>query len=198
MRWERLFAEMEARFEALAQEQADGEMADRERVAVGSITVRQRLAGALDQPIRIRLAGGLTVAGTLRSVGPDWLLLAESAHRDCLVPWSAVTVVLGLTAATGPEPTGLDLRFDLRRALRGLARDRAPVQLAVSGWADDAGAAGAGRSSGELTGTIDRVGADFLERAVHAAWEPRRAGSVRSVALVPLSAIVLVRALPLG
>ncbi len=51
---------------------------------------------------------------------------------------------------------------------------------------------------GELTGTIDRVGADFLELAVHAAWEPRRAGSVRSVALVPLSAIVLVRALPLG
>lgn len=69
MRWERLFAEMEARFEALAQEQADGEMADRERVAVGSITARQRLAGALDHPIRIRLAGGLTVAGTLRSVG---------------------------------------------------------------------------------------------------------------------------------
>lgn len=198
MRWERLFAEMEARFEELADEQASAESADRERVATGSITARQRLAGALDHPVRVRLAGGLTIDGTLRSVGPDWLLLAESANRDCLVPWSSVTVVQGLTLATGPEPTGLDLRFDLRRALRGLARDRAPIQLILSGWADEAGPAGAARSTGELAGTIDRVGADFVEIAVHPAWEPRRAGSVRSVALVPLAAILLVRALPLG
>ena len=42
------------------------------------------------------------------------------------------------------------------------------------------------------------VGADFLELAVHAPWEPRRAGSVRSVVAVPLVGVVLVRALPLG
>jgi len=53
-------------------------------------------------------------------------------------------------------------------------------------------------STAEVIGTIDRVGADFIEVAVHAAWEPRRAAAVRSVALVPLDAIVLVRAMPLG
>ncbi len=198
MRWERLFAELEARFEELSDEQVDAELADRERVAVGTITALERLAGALDQSVRFTLAGGGTITGILRSVGPDWLLVAEGAQRDCLVPWRSVTVAQGLTAATGPALTGLDLRLDLRRALRGLARDRAPVQLAVAGWSGDGGSPIAAGTSVELTGTIDRVGADFLEIALHAAWEPRRASAVRSVALVPLPSILLVRAMPLG
>jgi hypothetical protein len=185
MRWERLFADLEARFDELAHEEAQAESADRERVAGGSITALERLAGALDQPVQARLTGGATVGGTLRSVGPDWLLLAEGGHRESLVPWRSVTVMQGLTALTGPALTGLDLRLDLRRALRALARDRAPVQLALL-------------ASGELTGTIDRVGADFLEIALHAAWEPRRAAAVRSVALVPLRSLLLVRVMPLG
>jgi hypothetical protein len=199
MRWERLFAELEARFDELADEEVQAESADRERVAAGSITALERLTGALDQPVRARLVGGARVDGTLRSVGPDWLLLAEGVNRDCLVPWRSVTVMEGLTAATGPALSGLDLRLDLRRALRGLARDRAPVQLAVLGWAGDTGSiASAAGAAGELTGTVDRVGADFLEIALHAAWEPRRATAVRSVGLVPLGSILLVRALPLG
>ena len=65
MRWERLFAELEARFDELVDEQIDAESADRERVATGTITALQRLAGALDQPVRARLVGGATVAGAL-------------------------------------------------------------------------------------------------------------------------------------
>ena len=42
-------------------------------------------------------------------------------------------------------------------------------------------------------GTIDRVGADFVETAVHAAAEPRRRQDVRDVELLPLRAIALVR-----
>jgi hypothetical protein len=199
MRWERLFAELEARFDELVDEEIDAESADRERVATGTITALQRVAGALDQPVRARLAGGATVAGILLSVGPDWLLLAEGAHRECLLPWRSVTTVQGLTAATGRPLSGLDLRMDLRHALRGVARDRSPVQLAVLGWTGDGGAsAPSAGASGELAGTIDRVGADFLELALHAAWEPRRSGAVRSVALVPLRSILLVRAMPLA
>lgn len=197
MRWDRLFADLEARFGELADEDAQAELADRERVAVGALTAVERLAGALDQPLRLRLAGGATAAGLLRSVGPDWLLLTDGTLGESLVPWRAVTAVQGLTAATGPAPAGLDLRLDLRRALRGLARDRAPVQVALLGWTGDAGGVAASGSN-ELIGTIDRVGADFLEMALHAAWEPRRSSVVRSVALVPLASILLVRATPLG
>ena len=202
MRWDRLFADLEARFDELADAEAAAESADRERVAIGAVSAIQRLSGSIDRPIRVRLAGGGSVGGVLRTVGPDWLLLTEGQSSDCLVALAAVTAVEGLTASTGGEMTGVGRRLDLRRALRGLARDRSPVAVAVTGWSGGSAAAGAGAygpsGSEPLTGTIDRVGADFIEVAVHAAWEPRRAGTVRSVALVPLSGIVLVRALPLG
>lgn len=198
MRWDRLFAELEGRFDELADEQAAAERADHERVAIGAVTAIQRLAGAHDQRVRIGLAGGAVVAGRLRAVGPDWLLVEEGQQRDCVLPWRSVALVQGLTVATGPALSGLDLRLDLRHALRGLARDRASVQVAVAGWTGGGGPSGTAGVSGELTGTIDRVGADFIEVALHAAWEPRRAGAVRGVALVPLASIVLVRATPVG
>ena len=203
MRWDRLFADLEARFDELADAEAAAEMADRERVALGAVWATQRLAGSIDRPIRVRLAGGSQVAGVLRTVGPDWLLVTEGHGRDCLLALAAITAVEGLTASTGRVIGGLALRLDLRRALRGLARDRSPVAVALTGWGGEVAGSGAAdrygtAGSGEITGTIDRVGADFIELAVHAAWEPRRAGTVRSVALVPVAAVVLVRALPLG
>jgi hypothetical protein len=203
MRWDRLFADLEGRYDEIGAAEAAAELADRQRVAIGSVRAIQRLAGSLDQPIRIRLAGGAPIGGVLRTVGPDWLLLVEGPARECIVALSAATAIEGLTAATAPEMTGLAMRLDLRRALRGLARDRSPVAIALTGWlgglAGPTAAAGPPQSgSAEVIGTIDRVGADFIEVAVHAAWEPRRAGTVRSVALVPISAIMLVRAMPLG
>lgn len=198
MRWDRLFAELEARFEELGDEQAAAERPDRERVAIGAVTTVERLAGAVDRPVRLGLAGGAVIAGVLQAVGPDWLLVAQGDQRDCVLPLRSVAVVHGLTAATGPAPSGLDLRLDLRYALRGLARDRAPVQIALAGWSGGGGSSATPGGFGELIGTIDRVGADFIEVALHPAGEPRRAGAVRSVALVPLASILLVRAAPLG
>jgi hypothetical protein len=202
-RWERLFAGLEARFDELAEANEIAERADRERVAVGSVTAAQRLAGAIGAPVRIRLAGGAMIGGHLRAMGADWLLVAEAAGRECLVCWRSVIAVEGITAATGPELTGVQRRLDLRRALRGLARDRAPLVLALAGWRAGMAAGTFAASSAqdpvaEVIGTIDRVGADFVEVAVHAAWEPRRSGTVRAVALVPLDAVVLVRSAPLG
>lgn len=201
MRWDRLFADLEARFDELADAEAAAESADRARVAIGAVSAIQRLSGAINQSVRVQLAGGATVGGVLKTVGPDWLLLTDGQGRDCLLALAAVTAVEGLTALTGPEMSSLAKRLDLRRALRGLARDRSPVAVAMTGWtggADFGAVAYGATGSSEITGTIDRVGADFIEVAVHAPWEPRRVGSVRLVALVPLAGIVLVRAVPLG
>ena len=193
MRWEQLFNDLDAQFDDLADEQMMAELADRQRVAVGAVSMGQRIAGALDRTIRVRTTVGLAVTGRLRKVGPDWLLLEEGVGREALLAIAAVTQVEGLSTSSGPPIGGVELRLDLRFVLRGLARDRSPVGVVVRG--------GAGDPTGlysESTGTIDRIGADFLELAVHAPWEPRRAASVRSVVLVPLVAVVLVRALPLG
>jgi len=200
MRWDRLFADLEARFEELEDAEAAAEMADRQRVAFGAIHTTERLAGSIGRPVRIRLTGGTLVSGVLGRVGPDWLLLTEAQGRDALIALSAMISIEGLTTSTGQEITGVARRLDLRHALRGLARDRAPVTVALVGWAGGVPAMGQGQAGfgSEITGTIDRVGADFVEIAVHAAWEPRRANTVRAVALVPLVAVLLVRALPLG
>jgi hypothetical protein len=44
-----------------------------------------------------------------------------------------------------------------------------------------------------LDATIDRVGTDFLEAAVHAAGEARRRSEVREVVLIPYAALAAVR-----
>ena len=202
MRWDRLFSDLEARFDEIADAEAVAEMPDRQRVAAGAVGLSQRLAGSLGQPIRVRVAGGTAVGGVLSRVGPDWLLLAEGHGRDVLVATRAIALVEGLTAATALPLSPVALRLDLRHAVRGLARDRSPVAVLVAGGAvsGPTGAAepGSTLSGTEIIGTIDRVGADFAEVAVHAAWEPRRAASVRAVVLVPLAAVLLIRALPLG
>lgn len=191
MRWEQLFGELESRFDELADAVLRAELADRERVAAGAVRFSARLGGAVGQAIRVRTSSAAPVGGTIRRVGPDWVLLSEVHGREALVNLAQVTVVEGLVSATAPPIGGVALRLDLRHMLRGLARDRAPVSVVVTG------------SSGELpgsdlSGTLDRVGADFVELALHAPWEPRRATGVRSVVALPLTAVVLVRALPLG
>jgi hypothetical protein len=76
-------------------------------------------------------------------------------------------------------------RLDLRRALRGLARDRSVVQVVL-----DDGAV--------YVGTVDGVGADHVELAEHAADQPRRAAAVRGVRAIALPAVAVVRTLVPG
>jgi hypothetical protein len=193
MRWEHLFAALEAQFAELTDAEERAESADRTRVAVGAVTMAERLAGSVDSAVRLRTSGPV-IAGVLRQVGPDWVLVDESATRQALVRLAEVTGVEGLSATTGLALAGVALRLDLRWAVRGLARDRAPVSVIVRrAVADPSSQVDTG-----ITGTVDRVGADFLELAAHAAGEPRRARSVRSVVLVPLSAVVTIRAAVLG
>lgn len=194
MRWEQLFADLDARFDELADAELLAELADRQRVAVGAVLLTARLGGAVSRPIRLRTTSAGAVTGTLRQVGPDWVLVQEAPGREALVNLGAVTVVEGLTTATGRPPAGIALRLNLRHMLRGIARDRSPVVVSVPGSSTTEG----GARGTDISGTIDRLGADFVEVAVHAPWEARRAASVRSVVAIPLASVVVVRALPLG
>ena len=200
VRWERLFADLESRFDDLAAAQDRAEQADRDRVATGAVTTLQRLRGAMGQSLRVRLATGATIAGVLRRVGPDFVLVDDDLAGEFVIPLRYVVAAEGLTTATGPDVAGVTARLDLRWMLRGIARDRSSVAVTTSGTTATHGRDGAlaEPATSEISGTIDRVGADFVEIAVHAPWEPRRAVGVRSVVLVPLRAVVLVRAVPMG
>ncbi|MGY1754969.1 hypothetical protein [Blastococcus sp. SYSU D01042] len=184
MRWQQLFADLEARFEAEREAADRGEVSSRSRHEVGALRFRDRLAGALGFPVVLLCRGAGAVPGTLVDVGSDWLLLVDDQGRECLVALPAVLAVTGLGRRTAPAQDGgpVRARLDLRRALRGLARDRAAVQVVL-----DEGT--------RLHGTIDRVGSDHVELAEHAADEPRRADAVQGVRTVVIDAVVAVRTL---
>lgn len=181
MRWQQLFADLEARFEAEQEATERAETSSRARHELGSLRFVDRLGGAVGSPVVLLCRGAGQVSGTLAEVGSDWLLL-DDAGRELLVATSAVRAVEGLGRRTvAAEDAGLVAsRLDLRRALRGLARDRATVQLVL-----DEGTS--------LHGTIDRVGADYVELAEHPADLHRRAGAVRGVRTVLIDAVVMVR-----
>jgi hypothetical protein len=90
--------------------------------------------------------------------------------------------VSGLPAlAADPDDVSIvESRLGLPYALRGVARDRAPVTMLL-------------REGTSVTGTIDRVGADFVDLAEHAPGEPRRAAAIRGARTLPLAALAFVR-----
>lgn len=185
MRWEELFESLDRQFDGLLDAAEDAEQSDRVRVEFGAVAATQRLTGSIGGVLRIRLVDGQRVTGRLARVGVDWLLLRESDAADLLLAWSAVTAVEGLSAQTGAPLGTVDRRFDLRKAVRSVSRDRAPVTVHTA-------------HGTEMSGTVDRVGADFFELAAHAAWEIRRRSAVQGVVLVPLAAVIMIRSVPLG
>jgi hypothetical protein len=181
-RWEGLFADLEAEAAALSTAQRAAEIEERARVEVGGLGLLDRARAAIGTTIRVRCVASASVAGTLLRVGADWLLVDEGRGREAVVPLGQVVEVSGLSRLAAPPRTAgvVESRLTLRHALRGLVRDRAAVTLTL-------------RDGRLVTGTLDRVGADFVELAEHPASEHRRRGDVRDVVVVPLSALVLVR-----
>jgi hypothetical protein len=177
MRWQQLFDDLQSQFEAEEEAGERAEWASRARTEVGAVRLAERLAGTLGFPVGLGVRGAGQVAGVLAGIGPDWVLLALAAVRT----------VAGLGRRTAvQEPAGaVRGRLDLRRALRGMARDRSAVQLVL----DD---------GGTLTGTLDRVGADYVELAVHPADEPRRNEVVQGVRAVVIGAVAVVRTVAPG
>jgi hypothetical protein len=153
---------------------------------MGAVELAQRMRGSIGAPLTLRCRGAGAVVGTLTDVGVDWLLLEDEQGRSLLVASAAVGTVAGLGRLTAADEDGVvRARMDLRRALRGLARDRSAVQVLL----DDGSA---------LTGTLDRVGADHVELAEHPADMPRRAEAVHGVTAVAIAAIAVLRTLPAG
>lgn len=177
MRWDQLFADLEAQWEAEARRDLDSEVADRTRRERAAIGVYERLAVSVGADVRLLLRSGEALTGSLADVGRAWLLLSAD-RRPVLVPLAALVAVSGIGERAGTG--GIGKRFELGFALRGLSRDRAVVALA-----DIAGAV--------TTGTIDAVGADCFDLSEHAPDEARRPENITGRRLVPFSAVVSLR-----
>jgi hypothetical protein len=180
MRWDALFADLEAQLYAAGRLALESEANERARMDQAALTLADRLRGQLGAPLRVRLSGGLAFAGGLAHVGSAWIVLDEPG-RSVLIALSAVQLVEGLGRPAAPEDPGRQRRLGLGSALRALARDRQDVALYL--------ASGPEGSFHTITGTIDRVGKDFLEMAAVPWGEARRAGNVRGVYAVPFTAV---------
>jgi hypothetical protein len=179
MRWDRLFDDLEAQLGAEERRERDSEVADRTRRERAGVELGARFAAAVGASLRLHVASGAHVTGELVDLGEDWLLVRLDNGRDAVVPVAAVTSVVGLPHRASAERTAR--RFALGYALRGLARDRASVAITDT-------------SGQVVTGTIDIVGADFLDLAEHVLGESRRSENVRGRRTVPFGSLVLVEA----
>lgn len=187
VRFEDLFDDLESQLEAeLGAEQRDLE-AEEERFRIGRLELRDRIAAAprlLD--LTLRAGGRLRVRRM--ALGRDWLngvvLEGAPAETGAVVPLHAIVgIELDGDAAAASvrrmqQAGDLQARLSFAFALRDLARRRASVIL---------------EGAAPVTGTIDRVGRDHLDLAVHEPGERPRLGTVRSWRIVPFSAFDWVR-----
>jgi hypothetical protein len=135
---------------------------------------------AIGTPLAVSLVGAGDRAGILRRAGAGWLLLEPSSQPQILVMTAAVVSVRGLPvrAADAGDTDVVTSRLGLGHALRIIARDRSPVTI---GLCDGSACAG----------TIDRVGADYLDLAEHPPGEPRR--GISAVRAVTFGGVAVVR-----
>lgn len=185
MRWEELFTDLEAQLEAGRRWADAGEVGDLVRAERATLTLVDRLRAHLGQTLAWYLEDGEhaegPVSARLADLGADWVLIGRSGG-ELLLPLAAVRGVGGLSRSAEPDRGEVARRLGLGVVLRGLARDRSAVAVRMAG-------------SGTLTGTIDRVGADHLDLAVHPADEPRRGAAVRDLRCLRLAAIGSLRLL---
>jgi hypothetical protein len=177
MRWERLFADLEARLEAEERAAAEGDLADLVRAEYGQLTLVDRLSAHVGAALTWSI-GSVPgpVAGDLIDLGADWALV-RTARGDVLIPLGAVRSISGLSRAARPVQGEVARRLVLTVVLRGLARDRAVVTVQL-------------RDEHPVTGTIDRVGADHCDLAIHPMDVPRRSGAVLGLRCLVVSGIV--------
>lgn len=178
MRWDRLFEDLAAQWEAELGHGARAEVADRTRRERAGVRLVDRLA-AHDGEVELLTVGGGRHVGRIAELGGDFLVLADGSARRLVVAAAVVQVTgLGRRVAAPSEVVALR-RFGLGYALRGLARDRAAVRVSDV----------AGRI---VAGTIEAVGADHLDLLEHPLDVAPRHDASYPVRTLPFAALVAV------
>ena len=195
MRFDLLFDDLEGQLESQLAVEGAQQRGEEERLRAVRTSLRERLATLAatgDAGIRLRLLDGSAVDVSLATVGRDWLAAELAGGGECVVPLGSVASVslsaAQLQASRGrmPEqkpgaPGALTGKIGIGVVLRDLARRRVPID--VVSRAEQAA----------VHGTIDRVGSDHLDLAVHERGAVRRESSVLDRRVVALAAITMLR-----
>lgn len=199
MRWDNLFDDLESQLEGgLRADEADL-VIEEERLRLARLSLRERLLaltrGETATSVRLLLASGRVVDVVPLTVGRDWLagqLVREGgggASPHTIVPFAGLQgIVLSRQQITGSAAAsaehavgeGLSARLGLGYVLRDLCRRRTAVYVDLAGGAS-------------VHGTVDRVGRDHLDLAVHDVGLPRRESAVSHYRVIPVHSIEQVR-----
>lgn len=204
MRWDSLFDDLESQLEReISVEESDVD-AEEERLRLGRLCLRDRLVTLQNAAkpgaglaLRVILAQGESFVVRPVLIGRDWFsadVLDNSArHRQCIIPLDSVMGIAlpaplasasltdGTTSTHSESSAHPDLsaRLGLAFVLRDLCRRRRAIDIVTS--------------AGSLHGTIDRVGKDHFDLAIHELGSVRRASAVTELRLVPLASVMMVR-----
>jgi hypothetical protein len=195
MRWENLFDDLEGQLEQeISAEELDLRV-EEERTRVSRLTIRDRLvaahAGDASDPIRLSLGPALTVTIRASSVGRDWVsaeLVGETDRtRACVIPVPAISSISltreqaerSLRAVPDDSPrASLPGRLGFAFVLRDLCRRRVAVDVRTN--------------ERDFHGTIDRVGRDHLDLAIHEPDSFRRQSAVTQIRVIPFDGLLMI------
>jgi hypothetical protein len=201
MRWDNLFSDLESQLEYGLNAEDNDLHNEEERLRLGRLSLRDRLQQLVtvsdrgaDYSIAFVLAGGLRLSANVTTIGKDWFAaeidsgtqgVPRARRRQCVVPLAAVH---GLTLTRRQirhslEPRPVDEgpgaitdRLGLAFLLRDLCRRRATVEVTLE--------------TESVFGTIDRVGRDHFDLAVHEATAARRDAAVVGYRLIGFDSVV--------
>lgn len=166
-----LLDDLEQQAAGLALAERDDLVSELAEAAYVQIRLSARLHASIGEQVRLRLAGGLRIAGVLERVGVDFLVLDGGSARWA-VPFAGVRCVDGLSRrARAPEVLPAVAKLGVTSVLRRLAEEEN-----VCAFHDV--------DSIISTGCPVRVGADFVEIESDAGGWPH---------VVPLAAIAAIR-----
>jgi hypothetical protein len=205
MRWDLLFDDLESQLDREQHEEERALALESERLRLARLALRDRLMAmaAADHDragVRIELVGGTAVLLRATTFGRDWVSgtfgaagapgapggarLADGPVQ-CVVPMAAIAAV---SAGRRQVDDSLDrvpessARVAERIGLAFVLRDLSRRRIAVEAESLD----------GRHHGTIDRVGLDHLDLALHDAGTPRRDRDVRGYRIVPFTRLVAI------
>lgn len=167
MRWDKLFADVEALAQAEEHYRFDADVQDRTRAERATVDLAARLLSAIGSELSITTIAGDTIRAEVVDACAQWVLMGPTGPQE-LIPTAAIAHVVGLPRLAS-EVGEVSRRLGLGHALRALARDRVRVVVYAQGI--------------QIAGLIGVVGADYVEVTP----------SIGPVAVVPTAVITRVR-----
>lgn len=149
MRWDDLFADLQAQLHAAAETEAQWEVAELAETEIARTTMADRWRARRGQDLQVRLGDGSDRDGTVVDAATEWFVLARGGRR-ILVPGAAVVLVRPL-GPSAPPPGRVERALGLGHVLRAMAHEHLAVGVCTL--------------AGTYRGRLVRVGADHVDVA---------------------------------